>query len=407
MFVALMCHAPIVVPAVGGARSAHCRSTTRAMHEVAVRAAAHLPDRVVLLSPHSPRQRRSFAAWPGRHVGDLGDFQAPDVRVDLPDAPEVANTLGLGPVEARRLDHGAMVPLSFLWDAGWRGRTAILSLPWDEIDSESVGRGLADLPGHTVVIASGDMSHRLQPGAPAGFHPNAHRFDDAFVEALRRDDWAAALGAEARALAAEDVVQSARVAMVAAEAPLWSEVLCYEAPFGVGYTEAILRDPRPPLYAIARFVATRYLHGHPLPERLGGPPAQGVFVTLRRRGELRGCIGHVEARRSHLWDEVADVTLAAIRDPRFPPLSAPELPEIDWEVSLLDPPERVVGTRDLDPHRYGVIVSLGSRRGLLLPGIEGIDDPHQQVALARRKAGIAPRGAVNLERFTVTKVVQP
>lgn len=408
-FVALMCHAPIVVPAVGGARSRLCAATTRAMREVAARAVQSGPDRLVLISPHTPRHPVAWGAWTGPHRGDLADFGAPEVEVDLPDAVEVAEAVGAEPVAEGALDHGAMVPLAFLWDAGWRGPTAILGLPWeDSPDGTSVGRALAALPGRTAVIASGDMSHRLKPGGPAGFHPRAQRFDDAFVAGLRQDDWPAALGAEQRSVAAEDVVESVRVAMAAVPGPLHAEVLSYEGPWGVGYTEAVLFDPAPTLYAVARQAIRQAVAGKPLRPPRGGGAAAAVFVTLRAEGELRGCIGSTAPVKDDLYGNVAWAAEgAALRDPRFPALKEQEIDGLSIEVSVLEPPEDIEGPGGLDPAVYGVVVTRGRRRGLLLPDIEGVDTVRQQLAIAKRKAGIGPDEAVELQRFVVRKVGQP
>ncbi len=410
-FAGLMCHAPIVIPAVAGPDARRCRATTRAMHEVARRAVRGNPDRLVLISPHSPRVAGRFAAWSGpRHRGDLADFRTPQVQVDLPDAPEVAEALDLPTIPSRGwLDHGAMVPLSFLWDAGWRGPTAILALPGRSTpDCEALGRALAGLPGRTAVVASGDMSHRLIPGAPAGYHPEAAAFDRAFVAALEADDWPAAVSAQPRALAAEDVVDSTRVAMAAAGGPLHAEVLSYEGPWGVGYTEAILHDPAPPSYAIARRAIADLVHGRPARVPADGPPSQGVFVSLHRGGKLRGCIGHIEPRHGRLWTELVEVARAAAsQDPRFSPLTADELDGLEIEVSLLEPPQDVAGPDDLDPRRYGVVVRNGRRTGLLLPDLDGIDTVEEQLAIARRKAGIGRNEPVKLQRFTVRKEAAP
>lgn len=406
IFSALMCHAPIVIPAVAKGEASACLRTTRAMREVAARLVAAQPTRLVLISPHSPRHRRQFAAWRGQHQGDLAAFGHPELHIELPDAPEVAAALGLPAVSPQALDHGAMVPLWFLWEAGWRGPTAILALPWEGTDGAATGRALAALPGATAVLASGDMSHRLIPGAPAGYHPKAEQFDRRFVEALRRDDWDAALDAPYQEEAAEDVVASSHVAMAAAEAPNNAEVLCYEGPWGVGYTEAIFADPQPPLYAIARAAASAALEGRLYTAPAGGPPSSGVFVTIEKAGELRGCIGHIEPQHARLFDEIADVAMAVLHDPRFPPVTRRELPLIDWEVSVMEPPEDTTEA-ELDPARYGVIVESGARRGLLLPAIEGVDTVAEQLQITRRKAGISPHTPVRLQRFTIHKVESP
>lgn len=407
-FAALMCHAPIVLPAVAGDEATRCRATTRAMREVATRAVASQPDRLVLISPHSPRRHGAWGAWTGRHRGSLADFRAPHVQVELPDAPEVKEQVGAAPIPARPLDHGAMVPLAFLWQAGWRGPTAILALPWEGEGAEAVGRSLSGLPGRTAVIASGDMSHRLTPGAPAGYHPQARAFDAAFVSALRAERWAEALAAEPRELAAEDVVDSTSVAMAAAGAPLNAEVLSYEGPWGVGYTEAILYDPEPPLYAVARAAIAARLDGRGYSPPAGGPASSGVFVTLHRRGELRGCIGHMEPEYGRLYEEVAEVAvLSALRDPRFPALRPEEAPDLEIEVSVLEPSEPIPDPSALDPKVYGIVVSAGGRRGVLLPDIEGVDTVADQIAITRRKAGIRAGEAIRIERFRVRKELQP
>jgi AmmeMemoRadiSam system protein A len=274
-----------------------------------------------------------------------------------------------------------------------------------------VGRALARLPGRTAVIASGDMSHRLRPGAPAGYDPDAERFDQAFVQALREDDWPAALGAEPRARAAEDVVDSTAIAMSAAGSPQQAEVLAYEGPWGVGYAEAVLADPQPPLYAVARRAIADLVAGRRRSPPPGGPASQGVFVSLHRQGELRGCMGHVEPRHGALYEEVDEVArLAASRDPRFPALGVDELDDLELEVSVLEPPEPAWGPQDLDPAVYGVIatsVDHPGRGALLLPGLAGVETVEQQLHIVRRKAGIGPREGVTLERFTVRKEAPP
>lgn len=403
----LMCHAPIVLPVVAGSEARRCARTTRAMREVAERVVRRSPDRLVLVSPHSPRLRDRFGAWEGVHRGDLAAFRVPGLQVELPDAPEVAAALGLPRVGGEPLDHGAMVPLAFLWEAGWRGPTAILSVPWEAGDAEQVGRGIAALPGRSVVVASGDMSHRLLPGAPSGFHPDAWRFDHAFVRALEDEDWAALPGLEARALAAEDVVDSTRVATAAAATPLHAEVLAYEGPWGVGYTEAIFADEAPPLYAMARMAVRDTLRGRRRPHFPGGGPARGVFVTMRQGLELRGCVGSIDPQGETLHDEVVASAIAALGDGRMPAPTLEELPDLRFEVSVLGPLEPVEDPAQLDPRRYGVLVGRDDHHGLLLPDLEGVDTVADQLAIARRKAGLRPDEPVTLQRFTVLKEVSP
>ena len=133
------------------------------------------------------------------------------------------------------------------------------------------------------------------------------------------------------------------------------------------------------------------------------PARAGAFVSIHERGGLRGCIGTICATQPTLAEEVAHNAIeAATRDPRFPPITADELDDLDIKVDVLHDAE-VCGMGDLDVKDYGVIVSCDWRRGLLLPDLEGVDTVEEQVDIARRKAGIAPGEKVQLERFKVDR----
>lgn len=129
----------------------------------------------------------------------------------------------------------------------------------------------------------------------------------------------------------------------------------------------------------------------------------GVFVCLKKDGELRGCMGTVEPCQSSLAKEIiANAVSAAVHDPRFLPVEAHELPDLDYTVDVLQPAEEC-SVEDLDVKRYGVIVESHGRRGLLLPDLEGVDSVDMQVDIARRKAGIAPYEDIKLYRFEVIR----
>jgi AmmeMemoRadiSam system protein A len=130
----------------------------------------------------------------------------------------------------------------------------------------------------------------------------------------------------------------------------------------------------------------------------------GAFVSLHRQGELRGCIGCIGPTLPTLAQEIVDKAVsAAVNDPRFPPLTASELDDLDISVDVLHEPEPVDSLDGLDPRVYGVIVKRDWRRGLLLPDLEGVDTPDEQVSIAMRKAGIMPGEGVSLERFKVDR----
>lgn len=127
------------------------------------------------------------------------------------------------------------------------------------------------------------------------------------------------------------------------------------------------------------------------------------FVCIKKAGQLRGCIGTLEPAEQSLGREIARNALsAALHDPRFAPVAEAELAELTYSVDVLGQTEATTLDR-LDAQRYGVIVSAGLRRGVLLPALEGVDDVHQQVAIALQKARIAPDERFVLERFTVDR----
>lgn len=164
----------------------------------------------------------------------------------------------------------------------------------------------------------------------------------------------------------------------------------------------------PDLLALARRAIRQRLDGGSaaLP-RTPGRPSQGCFVSLTRRGTgaLRGCVGTIRPEWPTLEEEVAANALAAaLRDPRFAPVGPGELDALRLSLALLSEPEPVAGPEALDPARYGLIVRAGGRQGLLLPALAGVDSVSRQLAVCRKKAGIAAGEPVSLERFTVERL---
>jgi len=131
---------------------------------------------------------------------------------------------------------------------------------------------------------------------------------------------------------------------------------------------------------------------------------KGAFVSLKKKGRLRGCIGTFVPQRENLALEVIHNAVgAAFEDPRFPPVAPEELELLDISVDVLSHPEPVESLEELDPRKYGIIVESGFRKGLLLPDIEGVDTVEEQIRIARAKAGIAPHEPVKIYRFTVER----
>ena len=130
----------------------------------------------------------------------------------------------------------------------------------------------------------------------------------------------------------------------------------------------------------------------------------GAFVSLHKNGELRGCIGTILATTDCVGEEIIQNAISASTcDPRFMPVREDELPLLDISVDVLSEPEDISSSDELDVKRYGVIVSKGFRRGLLLPDLDGVDTVEDQIYIAKRKAGIMPDEEVKLQRFEVIR----
>lgn len=159
---------------------------------------------------------------------------------------------------------------------------------------------------------------------------------------------------------------------------------------------------------LARETIETYIKEHKIIE----PPSElaeemkekaGVFVSLHKHHALRGCIGTFQPTTENVANEVIRNAIeSSTRDPRFPPVTAEELPDLEINVDVLSAPEPTTIDK-LDPKQYGVIVKAGWRRGLLLPDLPGVDTADEQIAICKQKAGIGEREQVELFRFKVKR----
>ncbi len=426
-------HPPIMVPEVGRESIDSVRKSIDAMAEITRRVIESGAESVILISPHAPLEVDSFVAYEGPKVyGDFTNFYAPDtefsITVDgelLAAITRVAATENyrVSPLPDDLLDHGTAVPLYFLLRNGWSG--PVVALGYSFLSNEDhlrfgscITRAVDQVGRRVAFIASGDLSHRLKPTAPAGFNPSAHLFDEEVVDALRSNTprRIVTIDPGLRKLAGECGYRSMLVAIGAiSELPLTCEVMNYEAPFGVGYLVAQLTSASDPVAEDLPLLARRAVETFtrtgevldPSVSRAGLLAARApCFVCLKTiDGELRGCIGTIEPAKDTLAQEIiANAISAATTDPRFDSVREDELKDLVYSVDVLFPAEPAM-LSDLDPKIYGVIVEdeSESRRGLLLPDIAGVESVEQQVEIAKKKAGIPHGTPVRLSRFRVER----
>ncbi len=439
-----------MVPEVGGEAADEVRASIKAMRDFTERIIHSGAETVVLISPHAPLAPRAFVAYQeDKLYGSFANFRAPETEIEVTLDEEMLSAIGQAArekgyevigIKGHELDHGTAVPLYFLLRNGWHGRVVALGYTFlsneDHLNFGSCISDAAAARGRTIAfVASGDLSHRLKPGAPAGYNVDAHLFDEEIVAAIRAraPERIVNIDDALRRTAGECGYRSMLVALGVASGSHESfEVLNYEAPFGVGYLVAQLVCEREEeneqrereikkasdvlsetdLPTLARLAVETFVRdGHQLkPSSSSFQRRAACFVSIKTlAGDLRGCIGTIEPTKESLEEElIANAINAATRDPRFLPVSHAELANLRYSVDVLSEPESA-RFEELDPKIYGVIVEdeNGTRRGLLLPDIEGVVTTEQQVEIAARKAGIKPGTPLKLYRFRVERFREP
>lgn len=451
-------HPPLIVPQVGRGGEAQIETTTRAYERIADEIAALEPETIIISSPHAPMYADYFHISPREGaVGSFAGFGAAGVRFDeaydtalvreavrlADDAGFPAGTLG---EKDPSLDHGTMVPLYFIrqkYKGGRIMRVGLSGLPFSE--HYRFGMLLASAVENTgrkaVYVASGDLSHKLQTYGPYGFAAEGPEYDRRIMDVLGRGAFGGLFDfSEEFCDKAAECGHRSFVIMAGAldGVSVKAEAVSHEDVTGVGYgictfypegkdegrcfLEKYLSERRASLDAkkaasdeyvkLARMSVESYiLDGRKaavpagLPDEMMNKSA-GVFVSIHKHGQLRGCIGTIAPTQDCIAEEIIENAVSAsTRDPRFDPITADELEWLDINVDVLGEAEDIPSADMLDVKRYGVIVTSGYKRGLLLPDLDGVDTVEQQIDIAKRKAGIGDGEKIKLQRFEVVRHV--
>ena len=447
-------HPPMIIPQIGRGNEKQIQETIDAYRNVAREIASLKPETIIISSPHSVMYSDYFHISPGKNAnGDFSNFHAREVRFhenydeklvsricSLSDAEDFpAGTLG---ERDRALDHGTMIPLYFIRQFYSDFQLVRLGLSGlSLVDHYAFGRiiqkAVEDLDRRAVFVASGDLSHKLQSYGPYGYAKEGPQYDArvmdvcsraAFGELLDFDESfcekAAECGHRSFVIMAGALDGRAVEAMQLSHQDVTGVGygICSFHPTGIDESRHFLEqnssEPNnnaspassDPCVQLARaslesYILSRKIIDVPqgLPEDLTARRA-GAFVSIHEHGQLRGCIGTISPARSNLAEEIIfNAISASTRDPRFPPIRKEELPFLEINVDVLGEPEDIESEDDLDVKRYGVIVTNGLRRGLLLPDLDGVDTVQQQIAIAKQKAGIASYEKVSLQRFEVVR----
>ncbi len=461
----LVPHPPLIIPDIGRNERKKVSNTVDSMENISRELAEVSPDFCVLISPHGPAFHEGLPIWNLPYLeGDFGQFGYPHVRlkmdIDQKATDEIirfANEenksfVALDDEAIKRfriqknLDHGALVPLYFLKEEGLEIPFVNISmglLSYQELyeAGKLIGEAVRKSQKRAAVLASGDLSHCLIQGAPAGYHSSGAVFDEKLKNFLEAGDFKKIMDMDPSLIeeAAECGYRPIMILLGALNGlHIKPKVHSYEGPFGVGYLVASFQvksdkgndvdqaDENKKTAAfdnnsekdeagfsfiqLAKESLEKFVrHGRPLHPPTGLPEKMkekaGVFVTLKKEGRLRGCIGTVSPVQDNVAEEIiANAISAGTEDPRFNPVTPSELPHLKYSVDVLKASEPIEDIDSLDPHRYGIIVRKGIRSGLLLPNLEGIDTPKEQVRIACQKAGIDfQEESFDLERFEVLR----
>ena len=456
-------HPPILVPEVGKGGEGKASATTKAFEKAAREIGEIDPTTIIITTPHGPMFQDfiHISATP-ELAGDFSKFGAARVRLEFKNnIPLINRIIELGNAEGiycggledslagkykvpRELDHGALVPLYFI-TSKYNGfklvHISIAGMPYTDLYKfgKCIAHAVNESGEKAVFIASGDLSHKLSADGPYGFDKSGPEFDRILVDSLKpaRPEKLLSMDESFCETAGECGLRSFIIMFGALDGyEIKSDVYSYEGPFGVGYCVAAFEPGAPatgkgvlerkeeadldkmkniraeedPYVALARQTLEAYVKSNKtitVPDGLSGEMLKeraGVFVSIKKFGQLRGCIGTISPVRKNIAEEIINNAISAgTQDPRFDPIEANELSNLVYSVDVLMKPEAIVSIDELDVVKYGVIVRSGMRSGLLLPNLEGVDTPEQQVAIAMQKAGIRQDDKYKMERFKVVR----
>lgn len=440
-------HPPIMVEEVGGSETKKVSDSVAGALKASECIAAIKPDVIVLITPHGAMLEDTMTiAADERLEGSLARFGAPETKLSFDNDLELADKI-MDMADKKQaycipihedvkktyrvqpgMDHGAMVPLYFVTKKYRQFK--LVHITYSLLSREqhyklgiAIRDAVTELDRKAVIIASGDLSHRLTRNAPAGYNPRGSEYDRKYMKIIREGNITELLSMPADLLtsAGECAYNSTIVLMGSLDGcSIKGEIISYEGPFGVGYCVAEIQaeacmdkdtvkssDPyvKLAIETLETYVGTGRQIAVPegLPEEMITCRA-GVFVSLKKYGELRGCIGTIRPTTKNIAMEIIQNAISAgTGDPRFLPVEENELSELVYSVDVLGESEPIKTKEELDVKKYGVIVRSGYRSGLLLPNLEGVDTVDYQVNIALQKAGIRSGEPYKLERFEVVR----
>lgn len=455
-----MPHPPIIIPEIGNGEEKKISATSNACYQIAEQINKISPDTIIVVTSHGPVFSDAVAmSYDEKITGSLEKFNASkihyeqEINVQLTDAiidsaeNENISVAKITEKSAKNygikyeLDHGTIVPIYFINEKYTNYKLVHITfgmLPKIQLYrfGMAIKKAVEESDSNAVLVASGDLSHRLLKGGPYEYSLYGKAFDNEIISLLEKGDVNGVFNMNQMMIdeAGECGLRSFYIMLGAMDGnDIKGNLLSYEGTFGVGYgvmdfkltdmgknTYQLLLEENKKKYGkkieqqnpyvrLAHESLTHYLlYGEYLKNATYATEEmkktkRGVFVSIKKEGQLRGCIGTIYPTTKNIASEIIkNAVEAGERDPRFNPISEDELEELDFSVDILTEPERAI-KEELDPKRYGVIVKNSGKSGLLLPNLDGVNTVDQQLEIALNKAGIGQEEDYSIEKFEVIR----
>ena len=444
-------HPPLIVSEIGKGREEDIIKTKTSYEKVTEKIENINPDTIIISSPHTKTYSDGFYISKGDSLtGTFENFGAKQVSFkeeidnELVEEIEKCNDENYKILYETRddieLDHGTMVPLYFIRKRNIKAKIIVVGLSGlPLIEHYRFGmllqKAINNSNKRVVYIASGDLSHKLQTYGPYGYAKEGPEYDKQIMEVCGKAKFLELLKFKLEFLekAAECGHRSFTImAGTFDKLNVDSKEYSHEDITGVGYgicsfypqgenkernfyEQYLIQEEKrviskDELVNLARKTIENYITKNitiTVPEDASDEITKnkaGVFVSLHKFGELRGCIGTFLPTKSSIAEEIIrNAIAAATEDYRFDRVTEEELKYLEINVDVLNEPVKINSIDELDAKKYGVIVYSGFKRGLLLPDIEGVDTVEQQINIARRKGNIEPDEEITIEKFEVVR----
>ena len=448
-------HPPMIIKEIGMGSEKQIENTIRSYKEIAKKIKELRPDTIIISSPHTKISFDSFTMLSTDTIqGNFRRFGHPEISFmeqnDLELVKEIERVTKQDSVQAIaskeeiELDHGCMVPLSFIEEEYQDFKIIVIGLSGKSyVEHYMLGKRIQEsvenLHRNVVYIASGDLSHKLQKYGPYGFIKEGPIYDEKVMKICQNKDFLNLITFDETLTRKASECGHRSFIMMAGFLDQYDvdvEFLSHEDITGVGY--GILSYTNPRIDHTRNFLdiylklekeriqkirnnqdeyirlAYQSIESYvKYQKKIEVPPytsrelldnRKGVFVTIYKWNRLRGCIGSIIPTNTNIAEEIISKAISSSTfDPRFHPITEDELDYLEIHVDILEPLEQIDSLDKLDVKKYGVVISSGFKRGVLLPNIETVETVEDQIRIAMEKGDITLEDDIIIERFEVTR----